>query len=98
MTASIFNLRLWTLALLYFVQGAPYGFQTSCLPLILREVRKGYMANKDELFNSLLVTVPLQGGLSFTALGVMKLLFLPWLCKPLYAPVIERTKTRGDFI
>ena len=74
-----------TLALLYFVQvslirlrslskhstlqGAPYGFQTGCLPLILR-----------------------QSGLSFSSLGAMKLLFLPWVLKPLYATVIENTK------
>ena len=51
-------LRLATLALLYFVQGAPYGFQTACLPLILREA-----------------------GLSFTSLGLMKLLFVPWVRK-----------------
>ena len=30
-------LRYGTLGLLYFVQGAPYGFQTACLPLILRQ-------------------------------------------------------------
>ena len=34
----MFSLRLATLGLLYFVQGAPYGFQTACLPIILREV------------------------------------------------------------
>lgn len=60
-----------TLGLLYFVQGGPYGFQSSCLPLILREK-----------------------GLSFTAIGVMKLLFLPWILKPLYSPIIETTKTK----
>lgn len=65
-------LRLSTLGLLYFVQGAPYGFQTACLPLILR-----------------------QNGLSFTEIGVMKLLFLPWVCKPLYAPLVERWRTRN---
>jgi len=60
-----------TLSLLYFVQGAPYGFQTGCLPLLLR-----------------------QSGLSFSSLGAMKLLFVPWVCKPLYAPVIERIQTK----
>ncbi len=24
----------------------------------------------------------------------MKLLFLPWICKPLYAPFVERTKSK----
>ena len=51
------------------IQGAPYGFQVGCLPLILR-----------------------QSGLSFSSLGAMKLLFLPWILKPLYATVIENTK------
>merc|ERR1712223_1980397 len=60
-----------TLGMLYFVQGAPYGFQSSCLPIILR-----------------------QAGLSFTQLGVMKLLFLPWICKPLYAPLVDGTMSK----
>lgn len=64
-------LRLGTLGLLYFVQGAPYGFQSSCLPIILR-----------------------QKGLSFTQLGIMKLLFLPWVCKPMYAPLVDGTMTK----
>ncbi len=38
--SKMFSLRLATLGLLYFVQGAPYGFQTACLPIILREGRK----------------------------------------------------------
>ena len=49
-------LRLSTLGLLYFVQGAPYGFQASSLPVMLR-----------------------QEGVSFTQLGLMKMLFLPWV-------------------
>lgn len=64
-------LRFATLCLLYFVQGAPYGFQSACLPLLLRE-----------------------SGLSYFAIGAMKLLFLPWVCKPLYAPFIETTRTK----
>jgi len=63
--------RLATLSILYFVQGAPYGFQTACLPLVLR-----------------------KAGLSFSKLGAMKLLFLPWVCKPFFAPLIERTKSK----
>jgi len=63
--------RFGTLTLLYFVQGAPYGFQTACLPLILRKT-----------------------GLSFSSLGAMKLLFLPWVCKPFYAPLIESSKSK----
>ncbi len=85
--------RQLTLSMLYFVQGAPYGFQTACLPIILREV------TTIRLFGAVghhYVFYLLQVGLSFTALGIMKLLFLPWVCKPLYAPIIERTKTKGD--
>jgi len=62
--------RLGTLCLLYFVQGAPYGFQTSCLPLILR-----------------------KQGLSYSQLGALKLLFIPWVCKPFYAPIMEGYKS-----
>ena len=57
------------------LQGAPYGFQTSCLPLLLR-----------------------QAGLSFSSLSVMKLLFLPWVCKPLYTPLLERTLSRSTWL
>ena len=64
-------IKLTTLALLYFVQGAPYGFQSACLPLILRSF-----------------------GMSFTSLGLMKLLFLPWVCKPFYAPLVDKYLTR----
>jgi len=62
--------RYSLLSLLYCIQGAPYGFQTSCLPLLLR-----------------------QAGLSFSRLSAMKLLFLPWVCKPLYTPLLERTRS-----
>jgi hypothetical protein len=51
------------------MQGAPYGFQTACLPLVLR-----------------------KRGLSYSRLGTLKLLFLPWVCKPFYAPFVERTR------
>ena len=27
--------------------------------------------------------------MSFTTLGIMKLLFLPWVCKPLFAPLVD---------
>ena len=59
-------IKVGTLSLLYFVQGAPYGFQSACLPILLR-----------------------SQGMSFTTLGVMKLLFLPWVCKPLFAPLVD---------
>ena len=35
-----------------------------------------------------------ESGLSYFAIGAMKLLFLPWVCKPLYAPFIETTRTK----
>ena len=28
--------------------------------------------------------------MSFTSLGLMKLLFLPWVCKPFYAPLVDK--------
>ena len=59
-------IKVGTLSLLYFVQGAPYGFQSACLPILLR-----------------------SQGMSFTTLGIMKLLFLPWVCKPLFAPLVD---------
>ena len=60
-------IKVGTLSLLYFVQGAPYGFQSACLPILLR-----------------------SQGMSFTSLGLMKLLFIPWICKPLFAPLIDK--------
>jgi hypothetical protein len=30
----------------------------------------------------------------FSELGAMKLLFLPWICKPLYASFVERTRSK----
>lgn len=59
-------LKVGTLSLLYFVQGAPYGFQSACLPILMR-----------------------GNGMSFTSIGLMKLLFLPWVCKPLFAPLVD---------
>jgi hypothetical protein len=32
-------------------------------------------------------------GLSYSRLGTLKLLFLPWVCKPFYAPIVERTRS-----
>ena len=60
-------IKVGTLSLLYFAQGAPYGFQSACLPILLR-----------------------SQGMSFTSLGLMKLLFIPWICKPLFAPLIDK--------
>ncbi|MGW8321119.1 MAG: hypothetical protein ACWGSD_06160, partial [Thermodesulfobacteriota bacterium] len=59
--------RLTTLFLLYVVQGLPYGFFISVLPLYLR-----------------------QAGWSRTAIGFYSLLVLPWILKPLWAPLVDR--------
>lgn len=59
--------RLLTLFLLYVVQGLPYGFFISVLPLFLR-----------------------QAGWSRTAIGFYSLLGLPWILKPLWAPLVDR--------
>jgi hypothetical protein len=32
--------------------------------------------------------------ISALELGAMKLLFLPWICKPLYAPFVEKTRSK----
>jgi MFS family permease len=62
-----FRRRLLTLFLLYAVQGLPYGFFISVLPLFLREA-----------------------GWSRTAIGFYSLLGLPWILKPLWAPLVDR--------
>jgi MFS transporter, PAT family, beta-lactamase induction signal transducer AmpG len=59
--------RLSTLFCLYIVQGLPYGFFISVLPLFLR-----------------------QAGWSRTAIGLYGLLGLPWILKPLWAPLVDR--------
>lgn len=59
--------RLSTLFFLYVVQGLPYGFFISVLPLFLR-----------------------QAGWSRTAIGFYSLLGLPWILKPLWAPLVDR--------
>merc|ERR1719430_687790 len=33
-----------------------------------------------------------------SSLSVMKLLFLPWVCKPLYSPLLERTLSRSTWL
>jgi MFS family permease len=62
-----FRRRLSTLFFLYVVQGLPYGFFISVLPLFLREA-----------------------GWSRTAIGFYSLLGLPWILKPLWAPLVDR--------
>ncbi len=62
-----FRRRLVTLFLLYVVQGLPYGFFVSVLPLFLR-----------------------QTGQSRTAIGFYSLLGIPWILKPLWAPLVDR--------
>ncbi len=59
--------RLTTLFLLYLVQGLPYGFFVSVLPLFLR-----------------------RAGESRTAIGFYSLLGIPWILKPLWAPLVDR--------
>lgn len=66
-TLPPFRRRLSTLFLLYVVQGLPYGFFISVLPLFLR-----------------------QAGWSRTAIGLYSLLGLPWILKPLWAPLVDR--------
>jgi PAT family beta-lactamase induction signal transducer AmpG len=58
---------LWLLWGLYFVQGLPFGFQATAIPVILRE-----------------------RGASLTVVGFSAVLALPWLLKPLWAPIVDR--------
>lgn len=55
---------LWAL---YFVQGLPFGFQATAIPVLLRE-----------------------RGASLVAVGLSGMLALPWLLKPLWAPLVDR--------
>jgi len=61
--------RLRWLALMYTVQGLPYGLQVGLLPAGLR-----------------------ASGYSLSAVSLSRLLFLPWLCKPFIAPIVERSR------
>jgi hypothetical protein len=65
--APPFRRRLATLFSLYVVQGLPYGFFISVLPLFLREA-----------------------GWSRTAIGFYSVLGVPWILKPLWAPLVDR--------
>ena len=44
--------------------------------------------------NSTLPLILRKEGLSYTNLGFMKLILIPWICKPLYAPFIDNNKTK----
>ncbi|MBZ4422201.1 MFS transporter [Myxococcus sp. RHSTA-1-4] len=59
--------RLALLSMLYFVQGMPFGFQSTALPVYLR-----------------------TQGVSLTAIGFASALSLPWACKALWAPLVDR--------
>ena len=59
--------KLGILWVLYFVQGLPFGFQATALPVYLRDA-----------------------GMSLTLIGFATALSLPWMLKPLWAPVVDR--------
>ncbi|NMO19299.1 MFS transporter [Pyxidicoccus fallax] len=59
--------RLVLLSLLYLVQGMPFGFLTTALPVYLR-----------------------TRGVSLTTIGFAGVLALPWACKALWAPLVDR--------
>ncbi|XP_026883694.2 major facilitator superfamily domain-containing protein 3 [Electrophorus electricus] len=65
------NDKLVFLGLLYFVQGIPYGLQSSLLPVYLR-----------------------GAGHSLTRISLTKVLYLPWVLKVLWAPLVDRTGTK----
>jgi MFS transporter, PAT family, beta-lactamase induction signal transducer AmpG len=68
-------LKLVLLALLYLVEGLPFGLQTQALPLLLRE-----------------------RGVSLAFISLLGVLSLPWLFKPLWAPLVDRYGTRRRWI
>lgn len=59
--------KLGLLWALYFVQGLPFGFQATAVPVLLRE-----------------------RGASLVVVGLSGVLALPWLLKPLWAPLVDR--------
>jgi PAT family beta-lactamase induction signal transducer AmpG len=59
--------RLAILSLFYLVQGLPFGFQKTALPVYLT-----------------------AAGLSLTSVGFAKAVSVPWLLKPLWAPLVDR--------
>uniref|UniRef100_A0A8D0HLQ8 Major facilitator superfamily domain containing 3 n=1 Tax=Sphenodon punctatus TaxID=8508 RepID=A0A8D0HLQ8_SPHPU len=69
------NPRYVLLGLLYFVQGMPYGLQSSLLPIYFRSV-----------------------GLSFTRIGLAKVLYLPWILKVLWAPLVDQYLTKRSWL
>ncbi|XP_060070695.1 major facilitator superfamily domain-containing protein 3-like [Ylistrum balloti] len=63
------------LAVLYFLQGLPYGLQAKFLPVYFR-----------------------SHGMSLTDISLFKLLLLPWMCKALWAPYVDRYGTKRDWL
>ncbi|XP_033750385.1 major facilitator superfamily domain-containing protein 3-like [Pecten maximus] len=63
------------LAVLYFLQGLPYGLQAKFLPVYFR-----------------------SHGMSLTDISLFKLLLLPWMCKALWAPYVDRYGTKKDWL
>ena len=63
---------LW---LMYFLQGIPYGFQTTYLPVFLR-----------------------SHALPLSLISLTRLLSLPWILKPLWAPLIDRLGRKTSWI
>ncbi|XP_030405480.1 major facilitator superfamily domain-containing protein 3 [Gopherus evgoodei] len=69
------NSKYVLLGCLYFVQGMPYGLQSSLLPIYLRSV-----------------------GLSFTKISLAKMLYLPWVLRMLWAPLVDQYHTKQTWL
>ncbi|MBT8494930.1 MAG: MFS transporter, partial [Deltaproteobacteria bacterium] len=65
--ASAIRKKLGILWVLYFVQGLPFGFQATALPVY-----------------------PRDAGMSLTLVSLATALSLPWMLKPLWAPIVDR--------
>lgn len=69
------NAKYAVLAMLYFVQGIPYGLQSGLLPIYFRTL-----------------------GLSFTKISLSKVVYLPWILKMLWAPLVDHYLTKRTWL
>ncbi|XP_033011867.1 major facilitator superfamily domain-containing protein 3 [Lacerta agilis] len=69
------NAKYAVLAMLYFVQGIPYGLQSGLLPIYFRTL-----------------------GLSFTKISLSKVLYVPWVLKVLWAPLVDQYFSKRSWL
>ncbi|XP_034982237.1 major facilitator superfamily domain-containing protein 3 [Zootoca vivipara] len=69
------NAKYAVLAMLYFLQGIPYGLQSGLLPIYFRTL-----------------------GLSFTKISLSKVLYVPWILKVFWAPLVDQYFTKRSWL